>query len=114
MKQILRSILGTSFDIRKGEWALVVLMFFNYFFILLAYYLLKPTRDALFLVKVSETQLPFVYILIALFSAPFVAIYNKVSHKAKFNNVVAYATIVIIATLVLIKFLMRSEIALIY
>ena len=90
MKQILRSILGTSFDIRKGEWALVVLMFFNYFFILLAYYLLKPTRDALFLVKVSETQLPFVYILIALFSAPFIAIYNKVSHKAKFNDVVAY------------------------
>jgi len=114
MKQIFRKLLGTSFDVRKGESILVALMFFNYFFILLAYYLLKPTRDALFLVKVSETQLPFVYILIALFSAPFIAIYNKFSHKAKFNDVVAYATIVIIATLVLIKFLMRSEIAIIY
>ncbi len=114
MKQILKSIFGTSFDIRKGEWALVALMFINYFFILLAYYLLKPTRDALFLVKVSETQLPFVYILIALFSAPFVAIYNKASRKAKFNDVVAYATVFIIATLILIKFLMRTEITLIY
>jgi ATP/ADP translocase/HEAT repeat protein len=114
MKKVLRKILGTSFDIRKGEWGLVLLMVSNYFFILLAYYLLKPTRDALFLVKVSETQLPYVYILIALFSAPFIAIYNKVSQKAKFNDVVALATLVIIATLIGIKFLMKSEIAVIY
>lgn len=114
MKQILRKVFGTGFDIRKGEWTLVLLMLSNYFFILLAYYLLKPTRDALFLVKVSETQLPYVYILIALFSAPFIAIYNKASHKAKFNDVVAVATLVIIATLIAIKFLMRSEIAVIY
>ena len=114
MKNIIKKIVGTSFDIRKGEWSLVLLMVSNYFFILLAYYLLKPTRDALFLVKVSETQLPYVYILIALFSAPFIATYNKLSRKARFNDVVALATLVIIGTLILIKFLMKTEIAVIY
>lgn len=114
MKELIKKVVGAGFDIRKGEWALVAMMFLNYFFILLAYYLLKPTRDALFLVKVGETQLQFVYILIAIFSAPFIALYNKLTAKAKFNDVVAYATLVIIATLILIKYLMRTEVEAIY
>ncbi|MGH8016627.1 MAG: hypothetical protein ACREBV_10580, partial [Candidatus Zixiibacteriota bacterium] len=107
MKKILSKILGTGFDVRKGEWPLVFMMVSNYFFILLAYYLLKPTSAALFLAKLSVQQQPFLYILIAIFTAPFIAIYNKVSRKYNFNDVVAYSTAIVIVTLIILKFTMR-------
>ena len=47
----------------------------NYFLLLLFYYLLNPARDSLFLVELSPSQLPLVYILTALVAAPVTAAY---------------------------------------
>ncbi len=88
---------------------MVILMISNYFFILLAYYILKPARDALLLTNVSDQQWPFVYILIAIFTAPFITIYNKASRKTNFNNLITYSTVIIIASLILLKFIMRFQ-----
>src|SRR5574341_1393353 len=114
MRQIFNRLLGTSFDVRKGEGALVLMMFSNYFIILAAYYMLKPLRDAEFLKTIGTSKLPLVYILVAIFSATFVALYNKYSQRVKFIDIITYASIVIILSLVVMGSLIDSKIQIIY
>lgn len=70
----MKKLFGNLFDIRKGEIGLTLLMFSNYYLLLVTYYFLKPARDSLFLVKVSPEMLPLVFIITALVAAPITAI----------------------------------------
>ena len=68
----MKRIFGSIFEVRKGEIGITLLMFANYYLILVTYYLLKPARDSLFLVKVSPELLPLVFVITALVTAPVV------------------------------------------
>jgi AAA family ATP:ADP antiporter len=46
-KSLLEKFLGLFAEVKRGEALTAVLMFFNIFFILTAYYILKPVREAL-------------------------------------------------------------------
>ncbi|HDY89516.1 MAG TPA: hypothetical protein ENH82_15565 [bacterium] len=73
----MKSFLEKILNIRKGELAITLLMFFYYYLLLVTYYFLKPARDSLFLVKLGSSQLPFVFILIAVIVAPIASIYSR-------------------------------------
>jgi ATP/ADP translocase len=92
-------------DLRPGERKLVALMSTNYFLLLLFYYLLKPARDSLFLVEISPTQLPLVYILAALVAAPVTAAYARAGMKHRLDRLISLTTIILMVNLVMLRWL---------
>lgn len=105
MIKYLRSIV----DIRKGEIALTLLMLSSYYLILMTYYLLKPARDSLFLVKVDPKLLPVVFIITALVTVPVVSAYNRASRSLKLNQLVNYTYAVLIVNLVVLWWLVQHD-----
>jgi len=103
MMKLLKSIA----DVRKGEIGLTLLMFSNYYLLLVTYYLLKPARDSLFLVKVSPEMLPLVFIITALVTAPITTLYSKASRTLKLNRLVVVTIGVIIVNLVVLRWLVQ-------
>jgi len=73
--------IGDIFDIREGEAAKSIIMFFLVFFIVAALLVIKPVRNSLFLTQIGASKLPIAFLLVAIFSAGVVAIYSKYSAK---------------------------------
>ena len=109
MKRFLKSILGGSFDVRKGEWTLTLLMFANIYLILVTYYLLKPARDALFLVMASPQELPIVFIIIALVTVPIITIYSKAGRSLKLHKLINITTVILIVNLLALRWLIERN-----
>ncbi|MCH8028179.1 MAG: HEAT repeat domain-containing protein [candidate division Zixibacteria bacterium] len=109
MKRFLKSILGGSFDIRKGEWTLTLLMFANIYLILVTYYLLKPARDSLFLVKVSPLELPIVFIIIALVTVPVITLYSKLGRTLKLHKLINLTTVILIINILILRWLIERD-----
>jgi len=109
MKRFLKSILGGSFDVRKGEWTLTLLMFANIYLILVTYYLLKPARDSLFLVKVSPLELPIVFIIIALVTVPVITLYSKLGRTLKLHKLINITTVILIINLLALRWLIEKD-----
>ncbi|MCP4706752.1 MAG: hypothetical protein GY865_19315, partial [candidate division Zixibacteria bacterium] len=105
--KIMKKLLSSIIDIRKGEAAITILMLASYYLILITYYLLKPARDSLFLVKVSPEQLPLVFILTALVTAPVVLVYSRASNKLRLNKLILYTIGVIIINLIVLRWLVQ-------
>ncbi len=104
-----KKMLSSIIDIRKGEIGLTLLMVANYYLILVTYYFLKPARDSLFLVRVSSEQLPLVFIVTALVTAPIVTLYTKASRSFKLNQLIALTQIVLIVCLFGLRWLVRLD-----
>lgn len=94
------------FDIRKGEIGITLLMFLYIYLILVAYYFLKPARDSLFLVKLGFSQLPWVYILIAVIVVPITTIYSRAARSIKLVNLITATTVIIISNLIILRWLL--------
>lgn len=109
MKRFLKKIVGGSFDVRKGEWTLTFLMFANYYLILVTYYLLKPARDSLFLVKVSPQELPLVFIITALITVPVITLYSRAGRKFKLDKLINLTTVVLIINLLALRWLIERD-----
>jgi len=103
MKRWLRSIV----DVRKGEVGLTLLMFLYYYLLLVTYYFLKPARDSLFLVKLGATQLPIVFMLIALIVVPVTTLYSQASQRLKLNRLINFTTVFIIVNLLALRWLLE-------
>ncbi|MDH4035819.1 MAG: hypothetical protein OEV80_18660, partial [candidate division Zixibacteria bacterium] len=99
----MKKIFGNLVDIRKGEIGLTLLMFSNYYLLLVTYYFLKPARDSLFLVKVSSEMLPLAFIITALVAAPLTILYSRASRSLKLNQLVNVTIAVIIINLVILR-----------
>ncbi|MEE8577529.1 MAG: Npt1/Npt2 family nucleotide transporter, partial [candidate division Zixibacteria bacterium] len=85
------------------------LMLANIVLIMITYYFLKPARDALFLTKLSSAQVPLVFILTALVSAPVVTLYSKASRALRLPQLINVTQIMIIACLIGFYFLIKME-----
>ncbi len=105
----MKRIFGSIIDIRKGEVALTLLMLLNYYLILMTYYLLKPARDSLFLVKVDIEQLPLVFIIIALVIAPITTVYSQASRRMRLNQLINMTSGIIIVNLLGLRWLVTLE-----
>jgi AAA family ATP:ADP antiporter len=105
MKRIARKL----FDIREGEGVLVSLMFLFIFFLIASFLIVKPIRNSLFLVNLGVEKLPYVFVLVALFSAVVASLYAKYSKKARLNSLIVTTLLFSIACLLVFWFLLHSE-----
>jgi ATP/ADP translocase/HEAT repeat protein len=84
-------------------------MFFYYYLVLVTYYLLKPARDSLFLVKLGAAQLPWVFILTALIIAPITTVYARASRSLKLTRLIYVTSAILIVNLVVLRWLLDQE-----
>ncbi len=110
----MRRIISSVVDIRKGEGVLITLMFSYYYLILVTYYLLKPARDSLFLVRLGPNQLPFVFILIALIVVPVTMWYARSARSFSLTRVMNVTIAVLIVNLLLLRWLIQLNQAWVY
>ena len=103
MKHWLRSLV----DVRKGEITLALLMFLYYYLLLVTYYFLKPARDSLFLVKLGPSQLPIVFMLIAVIVVPVTTLYSQASQRLGLNRLINFTTVFLIINLLLLRWLLQ-------
>jgi AAA family ATP:ADP antiporter len=104
------SLLRKAIDIRKGEASRVLIMFSYIFLILASYYILKPMTRSLFLYKLGPTQLPFVYMLVALVVGAVAVIYARLAAKFRLNQLILGTTLFLITNLVLFWWLLSINI----
>jgi ATP/ADP translocase/HEAT repeat protein len=102
-------IFSSFFDIRKGEYLLSFLMVFYYYLVLVTYYFLKPARDSLFLVKLGASQLPIVFILIAVVVIPVTTVYAKFSRSLAVNRLITWTTLIVVANLLILRWLLQVD-----
>ena len=103
----MRRLLKSMLDIHRGEILVTLLMFVSYYLIMVTYYFLKPARDSLFLTKVSPEQLPVVFIVTAIVTAPVVALYSGASRTLKLNRLISVTLTVLIANLIILRWLVQ-------
>lgn len=106
---MIRRFISSFLDIRKGEALLTFLMASYYYLVLVTYYLLKPARDSLFLVKLGSNQLPIVFILTALIIVPITTFYSRASRSLKLNQLVYFTSAIMVVNLVILRWLLQLE-----
>jgi len=95
----MRKIFHKLFDIREGEGLRAFLMFASIFLLIASLLIVKPVRNSLFLVKFGVEKLPYVFVLVALFSALVAYIYSKYSRKVRLNYLMLTTLLISIACL---------------
>ncbi len=80
-KNLLNRILSHIVEIKPGEGLIVSLLFLYFFLIMFPYGIIKPVRDAQYLVEVGSRELPIAYLLTAVFMGFFVHFYSKLQVK---------------------------------
>jgi len=80
-KSRLYRILSRIVDIRPGEEVIASLLFLYFFFIMFPYYIIKPFRDAKYLIGPGSIELPRAYFSAAIAVGIFVAIYSRLQVK---------------------------------
>ncbi len=91
--------------------ARAVILFVNFFLIILAYYHIKPASRSLFIEYLGADELPYVWIGTALFLGAFIGIYHRIVAKHSRINVVLGSLTLFIAILIGFYFLLVSPTA---
>lgn len=100
-------ILQKLIDIRSGEYRKTVLMFLYIFFLLVSYVTIKSVRDALFLTKLGPTQLPYIYILVAVIVGVVAWIHAKLSARLRLDVLIHGTLLIVVANLLIFWWLFR-------
>jgi AAA family ATP:ADP antiporter len=95
----MRKFFRKLFDIREGETLRALLMFFYIFLLIASLMIVKPIRNSLFLVEFGVKKLPYVFILVAFFSALVASLYSRYSKKTRLNYLVLNTIFISIACL---------------
>lgn len=90
----MNKLLLRLFDIREGEAFRAVSMFIYIFLLIASLMIVKPIRNSLFLVRFGVEELPYVFILVAFFSAIVASIYSRYAKKVRLN-IMTISTLVI-------------------
>ncbi len=105
MKFFVRKIL----NVEEGEGFRVTLMFLYIFLIIATLLIVKPARNSLFLIKFGYKQLPYVFILVALFAAIITQIYSKYFIRVRLNKLILNTLFFCIFSLFLFWLLLHLE-----
>src|SRR6476620_4785679 len=103
----LRSFWRGVYDVRPGDGLRTLFMALHMVCVLFAYYILKPVSRALFLNKFDIDQLPYLYVLIAIVGGCLAYVYTRVAVRSSLAVAVNWATIVAVASLIAIWWLLR-------
>jgi len=98
-----------TFDIRRGEGKRALLMWTNIFLIISTLLIIKPVCFSLFLLKFGVSQLPYVFILVAIFAAVVAYYYSRLVKKVNFETVVEKSLQFSIASLLFFRILFYFE-----
>jgi AAA family ATP:ADP antiporter len=88
--------------------ARAAILFVNFFFIILAYYHVKPASRSLFIENLGADDLPYVWIGTALFLGAIIGLYHRIVERHSRVNVVLGSCIVFIAILIGFYFLLQT------
>lgn len=80
-KSRLYRILSRIIDIRPGEEIIASLLFLYFFFIMFPYYIIKPYRDAKYIIKEGSEYLPIAYLTTAIVVGIVVALYSRLQAR---------------------------------
>lgn len=80
-KSCLYRILSRIIDIRPGEEIIASLLFLYFFFIMFPYYIIKPYRDAKYIIKEGSEYLPIAYLTTAIVVGIVVALYSRLQAR---------------------------------
>ncbi len=88
-----------TFDVRSGEWARTICMALYFFFVLCAVHVLKPVAWSFFLNRFSIENLPYLYMLIAVFGGLMAYFYTKLAVRVSLYAAVGVSTLVMMVSL---------------
>jgi len=97
-KSRLYRILSRIIDIRPGEEIIASLLFLYFFFIMFPYYIIKPYRDAKFIIRVGSEELPVAYLCTAIVVGIFVAFYSRLLVRVPRRVLIISSLVVFIVT----------------
>ena len=97
-------------DLREGEMQRLLVMSGYIFVIIASYNVLKPMTRSLFVSQLGLNQLPFLYILLVITVAAFIAAYLKISAKLKLNHLINATMIFLMSNLLLFRWLLSFNI----
>jgi AAA family ATP:ADP antiporter len=89
------------FDIRPGEIRRIGFMAAFLFFLIAANNVIKIVRDSLFLSRFPITQLPYVYLLAALFAGAVIAIYSRYASRLSLSQIILGSHAFIISNVII-------------
>lgn len=98
----------TPHDLWHRPMARSALLFGNFFFIILAYYLVKPASRSLFLDHADAAQLPYVWTASALLLLVLMPVYQQILRRFNRVNIVIGTCLLIVVLLVLFRVLMQT------
>jgi ATP/ADP translocase len=92
-KNLLNRVLSRFVEIKPGEEVIASLLFLYFFLIMFPYYIIKPVRDAKYLIEETSLRLPFAYLATAIIMAFFVHIYTKLQIKVQRRKLITISLI---------------------
>src|SRR4051812_7856551 len=90
----------------RGQLRRAIILFINFFLIILAYYHIKPASRSLFLEYVGANKLPYVWIGTALVLGAFISVYQRIVARYSRLNVVLGTCLACIVGLVVFRILL--------
>ena len=94
-------ILSRVVKIKQGEEIISLLLFLYFFLIMFPYYIIKPYRDAKYLVEQGSRELPIAYLSTAIIIGFFVAFYSRLQVKVNRRVLIISSLIFFIVTCIL-------------
>ena len=95
-KNLLNRILSRFVEIKPGEELIASLLFLYFFLIMFPYGIIKPVRDAKYLLELGSINLPFAYLSTAIIMFFIVHFYSKLQVKVK-KRVLIISSLIIFA-----------------
>ena len=93
------------FDIRPGEGYRVGAMFFLLFLLIAANILIKILRDSLFLINHSVSELPYLYLVVALLAGVIITTYTRYTVKLSITRLILVTNAIILSNIAFFWFL---------
>ncbi|MDZ7720518.1 MAG: Npt1/Npt2 family nucleotide transporter [Balneolaceae bacterium] len=105
----MKKLITNFYDIRNDEWKQVLLIFSLHFILMVILYFLKPARDSLFLTENGPSELPFVYILLAVVSIPISQVLSDMMSRYPIRTVLIWTLGFLLMNLLLLRWLFRLQ-----
>ncbi len=96
-KNLLNRILSRFVEIKPGEELIASLLFLYFFLIMFPYGIIKPVRDAKYLLELGSLNLPFAYLSTAVIMAVFIHFYSKLQVKVKRRALIISSLIILLS-----------------
>lgn len=108
-KNRLYRILSRIIDIRPGEEIIASLLFLYFFSIMFPYYIIKPYRDAKYIIKEGSEYLPFAYLTTAIVVGIVVAFYSRLQARVPRRLLIILGLVFFMVTCLLSQRLFLKE-----